>query len=213
MMKLTSTLALAAALSCAAGGASAQAQANRPAQSQQAPALTHGAAVPGVCVISQAAAVGGSAAGQSVNNRLRQLGEVVQAELRPEATAIQTEQGALQQVADKNTPAFQQRVQAFQQRVASYEQKANLRAQELEATRNEQLARIGAELNPIVSTVYQQRNCSILVDASAVFAYNPAMDITPTVIQQLNAKLPSLTFDRRRLDQQPAAQPAAAQRN
>lgn len=210
MTKLVTTVALSAMLAATAGQALAQ------AQGAQAPALAHGAPVPGLCIFSQQGAVAGSAAGQSVAVRLKQLGDVVTAELKPEGTTLQTEETALQAEQNKETAAFQQRANTFVQRANAYQQKVSLRQQELQATEVEQLTRISNEMRPILTAVYQQRQCSILVDAGSVLAANPAMDITPAVVQQLNAKLPSLAFDRKRLDQQapakPAAQPASAAR-
>lgn len=216
MTKFVSTLAAAAALSCAAGGAFAQAQAARPAaapaQAQQ-PALTHGAPVNGVCVFNQQAAIGGSTAGQSVATRLKALGDVVTAELRPEATALQTEEARLRAVTNKQDATFQQQATTFSQRYEAYQRKVTQRQQELQATEVDQLTRISTEIRPLLTTVYQQRQCAVLVDATAVLAFNPAMDVTAAVVQQLNTRLPSLTFDRKRIDpQQPAAQPAAVRR-
>lgn len=213
MTKFVSTLAAAAVLSSVAGGALAQAQAARPAAAPaqaQAQALTHGAPITGLCVFNQQAAIGGSTAGQAVATRLKALGDVVTAELRPEGTSLQTEETRLRGVQNKQDATFQQQANAFAQRANAYQQKVALRQQELQATEVEQLTRISNEIRPILTTVYQQRQCAVLIDASAALAFNPAMDVTAAVVQQLNAKLPSLTFDRKRLDQQPAAQPAAA---
>ena len=65
---------------------------------------------------------------------------------------------------------------------------------QLDATRNKALTQIGQRLGPIVQSVYQSRNCSILL-GDGVLASNPAMDITSAVVQQLNAQLPTLSFD------------------
>lgn len=200
--KAITTAALVALASASAGSALAQAA--------QQPALTHGPALPGVCVFNEGVALGGSSAGQSVAARMKQLTDSVAAELKPEQAAIETEGKTVQAIADKNSDAFKQRAGTLGQRFQNFQQKAALRNQELQATQAEQLSRIATELQPILTAVYQQRKCSVLIDANSTLAYNPAMDITPTVIQQVNAKLPSLTFDRKRLDTQATAQKASA---
>ena len=49
--------------------------------------------------------------------------------------------------------------------------------------------------------VVQAKTCSILFNAdSALYAANPAMDISDAVVTQLNAKLPTITFDREIID-------------
>ncbi len=49
---------------------------------------------------------------------------------------------------------------------------------------------------------FQQHNCSILVDGQfGAQAVAPGMDLTPQVIQGLNARITQLTFEREHLDQ------------
>jgi outer membrane protein len=80
-----------------------------------------------------------------------------------------------------------------------------LRNRELEATQARQLQRLSNEIRPVLDQVYTSRNCSIILDRAAVVAVSPAMDITGAVTQGLNARLTTISFDRERLDQQPAA--------
>ena len=53
-----------------------------------------------------------------------------------------------------------------------------------------------ATITPIVQAVYQQRHCSLLLNADGVMGGNPAMDISDAVVQQLNARMSTITFDR-----------------
>ena len=62
----------------------------------------------------------------------------------------------------------------------------------------------------MIRASYQQARCSVLLQRDSVILANPAMDITPSVITGLNAKITQFAFDRERLDQAAAA-PAAAQ--
>jgi outer membrane protein len=43
-----------------------------------------------------------------------------------------------------------------------------------------------------------------LLDRSAVYIANPAMDITDVIIQRVNAALPTLSFNRMQVPAQPA---------
>jgi outer membrane protein len=213
-MKTFLTLALAATSSLALSGV-ALAQA-------AAPAVQSGPPINGVCVLSAERAVDTSAVGISVSNRLKELGQAVQAEMQPEAVALQQEQATLQAQQSTMPPdQFQARAKAFTARYEQFQRKGQLRQQEMEVTRNKQLQKISAQLDPIVKQVYAQRNCSVLINADMTFGnyYNPAMDLTPAVISGLNGKIQTLSFDREHLDQQvaaaepvPAAQPAAAPR-
>ncbi len=174
-----------------------------------APPLQLGPPIAGVCIFSEEVAVSRSTAGDSINKRMQQLGAQVQAELGPEQTSLDADIKAFQSTA-ASLPTDQQQTkgQALQKRMQDFDGKRGLRQKELETTLRKAIARVDAELDPIVRNVVTARSCSILLKAdSAIYAANPAMDITPAVIEQLNGKLPAITFDREHLDQQAAGQP------
>ncbi len=172
-----------------------------------APPLQLGPPIPGVCVFSEEVAVSRSTAGESINKRMQQLGAQVQAELGPEQTSLDADIKAFQASA-ASLPADQQQTkgQALQKRMQDFDGKRTQRQKELELTLRKAIARVDAELDPIVRNVVTARTCSILLKAdTAIYAANPGMDITSSVIEQLNVKMPAITFDREHLDQQAAA--------
>ena len=221
----TAPVAALAAISLVAFGASAfaQARATRPAAAAPAasapaaasavapPQPASGPPVAGLCLISQERAVAGSSAGRAFAERMRQLGAQVQAELKPEQDALETDARAFEQQQAALTPEQRQtRGTAIQTRLNAFQQKAGLRNRELQATQQKALARIGTELDPVVRAIYTAKSCSVLfsTDGSAFF-WNPASDLTDQAIAQLNTRMPSITFDRERID---ANAPAPAQR-
>ena len=170
--------------------------------------LQLGAPIPGVCVFSQENAVGRSSAGQAIDVRMKQLGAQVQAELGPEQTSLDADIKAFQAAAP-TLPADQQQSkgQALQKRMQDFDGKRGQRQKELEVTLRKAIARVDQELEPIVRNVVQARACGLLLKAdTAIYAANPAMDITGSVIEQLNVKMPSIAFDREKLDAQAAGQ-------
>ncbi|HEX5377303.1 MAG TPA: OmpH family outer membrane protein [Phenylobacterium sp.] len=180
-----------------ATGSSALAQAN-PA----APAVSHGPAIGGMCILSLDGAIGGSTVGKYVQTRLTQIGTTVQSELTAEQTAISNEAKALDaQKATLDQAAFDQKAAALQLRANALQRKAQLRDREMQATQQKALGRVGQELEPIIRTSYQQAKCSVLLQREAVVLANPAMDITPSVITGLNGKITQFAFDREHLDQ------------
>ncbi len=214
-MKIALTLALAATTSLTLA-ASALAQTAAP---MAASSIQSGPPISGICVFSAARAVETSAVGLSVSVRLKALAQTADAELNAAATGFQQEQAAVQAArSTMNQDQFDQRALALRQKYEALQRLQQQRAQELQATRDKQLQRIGLEIDPILKNVYTGRNCSMLVNADVTFnIFNQQMDITPAVITQLNTKLTSLSFDRERLDQQPgqptgvaAQQPTAA---
>lgn len=203
-MKKTALLAATAAVLLA----SAPVQAQTP---PAAPPVNHGPAIAGVCILSLDGAIGSSTVGKYVQTRLQQITQQVQTELTSEQTAIQNEAKALDgQKATLDPGAFEQKSASLQVRANAWQRKAQLRERELQATQQKALARVGQELEPVIRASYQQAKCSLLLQRDSVILANPAMDITPSVISGLNAKITQFAFDRERLDQAAAA-PAAAQ--
>ncbi len=152
--------------------------------------------------------------GKYVQTRLQQIATQVQAELKAEETGIQNEAKTLdgqRATLDQNTP--ETRAAALQVKANAYQRKAQLREREMGATQQKALGRVGQELDPIIRQVYQQRQCSMLLNREAVVIANPAMDISQPVVTALNAKITQFAFDRERLDQTAAAAqtPAAPQ--
>jgi outer membrane protein len=221
MTSIKTLLAAAAALAIASTPALAQttpkaatpaakpkAAAAAPAAKAALPPLTLGAAIPGVCLFSEEGAVSRSSAGEAINKRMQQLAAQVQAELGPEQTSLDAD---IKTFKDKaaSLPQDQQQQQgsALQQRMQDFDGKRAQRQKELEATLRKAINRVDVELEPIVRTVVSGRSCGLLLKAdTAIYAANPQMDITTSVIEQLNTKLPTVTFDREHLDAQAAQQ-------
>ena len=198
------TLLSLGALASLALASAASAQAPAPAASS-GPAS--GPAIPGVCVFFRDQALATSTAGKGVSSRMNELKAQVNAELSPEAQTIRSEEQALQ-----STPKEQQQAKAVavREQIGAFQQKEQLRGEELQATLQKQISVIGESMAPIVEAVYAERKCSILLERGQVYFENPEMDITSTVVQRLDAKLPSVpAFSRENLAQQGAA-PAPA---
>jgi outer membrane protein len=185
-MKLFALGAFALA-SLAAGSAAAQTQSQAPANP--------GPVIPGVCVFHNDRLLATSTAGQSVQTGMQRLVTEVQGELQPYAATIQTEAQQLQQGGAAADPQGTRR-QALQQRAQEAQQLEQTRQQELQYTQQLQIRAIAQAADPILVAVYQERGCGLLLDRSAVYIANPAMDITDVVIQRLNTALPSLSFNR-----------------
>lgn len=201
------------AAGCAAAalstGAAAFAQ-QAPAQAA-APAVTHGPAIGGVCVLSVQGAIAQSTVGKHVDTRMQQIVQQTNAELNGERTSIENEGKTLDsQKATLDRTTLERRASDLQVRVNALQRKAQQREREIQVTEQKAVGRVGQEMEPIIRSVYQQRGCSLLVNREAVVIANPAMDITPNVVTALNAKITQFAFDRERLDAQAAPAATAA---
>ena len=182
------------------------------AQTAAAPAVTHGAAIAGVCYLSTQEGLANSTVGKHVNTRMQQLIAQVNSELQPEQTIIENEGKAIEAGrATMDAKTLQTRATAWQTRLTNFQRTAQQREAELEQTQQKAVARVLQEMDPIAKQQYQARRCSVLLDRSSVMLGNPAMDLTPAVIQGLNAKIQTFAFERERL-QTPAATATPAAR-
>ena len=171
-----------------------------------APTISHGPAIAGLCMLSFDQAVQQSTVGRFVGTRMDQIVGQVKAELQPEASAIETEGRQLEASrATLDQAAYQSRMANLNLRVSNFQKKNEQRQHEVEATEQKAINRISQELEPIIRQVYQQRQCSVLLNRQAVMVGNPAMDITAPAVAALNAKITQFPFDREHLDAAPAA--------
>jgi outer membrane protein len=164
--------------------------------------LTQGPPINGMCVFSESGIIQGSKVGQAVVGRLRALKQQVDAELQPEANAINSDAKALDgQRASLAPAAFQAKQANLQLRATNLDKRAQLRSRELQATQAKQFQVIGAALEPILRQLYEQRQCSMLFDrdGAGVRAMNPTMDLTSQAVSALDQKIQTLTFDRETL--------------
>ncbi|MFA6157979.1 OmpH family outer membrane protein [Mesorhizobium sp.] len=199
MSKFLSAAASSVVALALATSASAQ---TAPAAAPAAPAVTHGPALPGVCIFSSQGAVGNSMVGKAVDARLKTIIQQVNAELTAERTGLDNEAKALD--AKKATlaqDALEQQAAALQVKANAWQRKGQLRQKEVETTEQKALQRVYQEMDTPIRQVYQAQKCSILFDRESVMLANPAMDITGAVVAALDARIKTLTFDRERLDQ------------
>lgn len=156
-----------------------------------------GPVVAGVCLLSREAVIANAKVGLAATARLRTLGQDAQAEVDAERKPVDVDVEAFNATSEK-LPAEQRqsRQLALATRLQPIEAKAAQRNREIDATRTKVLARISGELQPVVAQVYRARGCGLLVDRNSVIGGNMANDLTPAVVQGLDAKIATLTFDR-----------------
>jgi Skp family chaperone for outer membrane proteins len=195
-------LALAAAAGAHAQHKSGTATRSSSATSTASPAvaatpLKHGPAIPGLCVFSNTAVMQTSSVGKAYIARMQQLRSQAAAEIGGQQTQLQNDEKAL--VAKRSTLSQQQleqQAQPLQQREQALNATAEQRQRDLQYTAVRQQERIAAAIQPIATSVYEQHNCSLLLNGDTVMAENPAMDITQEVVSQLNGRMSTITFDR-----------------
>jgi len=217
--------AMAQAAKPAAAAAAARPAAAAPAAPTPPTPPTFGAPIPGQCVLGEQTAMSNSKMGLAAMDRLVQLKAVVDSELQTESTAIETEYKTLTATEKTSaaTPAgksaWQAKVNVWEQKRQAFQVKVQQRQQEMQYTRQEVMQAIFTKMIPQINTVVTQKGCSTVstsdsllhydqtsntsgAETQSTFVYvNPAMDITSSVVQKLDATNELLPqFDRVHLD-------------
>jgi outer membrane protein len=176
------------------------------AQAAAAPAPPSGPPIPGMCVLSQEAVVFTSTVGKYVATRMQQLNAAAQAEVTSSTTSLQNDEKAFEASRAGLSPdQLQQRATALAGRERDLERTVAIRREEMNQTAQKAQARILTEAQPIFQQAVRSHNCSIVLSGTGVLVAETAMDITPTVIAGLNAKITQFAFEREHLDQAAAA--------
>jgi len=175
-----------------------------PAAAQQAQPLG-GPVIPGVCLLSREAVFANATAGKAASARLQDLAAVAQTEIETERQPLEAELRALESQPDN--AARRQRAETLAGQWQTLQQKAAHASQEVEATRVKAMERIANEAQPAIAQVYAAKACGLLLDRNSALGGNFANDLTAEVVQALDARLSTITFERERLPQA-AAQPA-----
>jgi Skp family chaperone for outer membrane proteins len=178
-----------------------------PASAAPAPAAGEfgGPLVANVCLLSRDRIFAQSQVGQAATARLKQLGQRAQASFDGERRKLEGEAKALQAKAATMPPAdVQRRQQQLQARAQAAQTEAAQAERELQATRAKVMGQIEDAVQPIVLTTYQAKGCGLLIAREAVLGGNMGNDLTSAVIQGLDAKMTTITFEREHLPPGPA---------
>jgi Skp family chaperone for outer membrane proteins len=159
-----------------------------------------GPAISGVCLLAREAVFANAKVGQAATSRLQVLTREAQAELDAERAAIDTDVQAFQaQQVTLSADDRTQRQKALEARLQAVQAKASQRSREIDATRLKAIDRLAGEAQPVIAQVYQQHKCGLLIDRNSVLGGNMSNDLTALVVQGLDAKITTITFDRESL--------------
>lgn len=175
-----------------------------------------------VVVVNYQRVLGESALGRDMQTKLQGVGAQIQQQaqaMQTEGQAIETEEQRLQTATRGMTQAQVQanttlntQIQALQTRVQQFQARRQALQGDFQCTQIIAVRDFQNRANPIVRTVMQSRGAGVAVDAGSSQVFDPAADITNTVIQQLDAAQRTATVARHSVAecQQAGAQAAGA---
>jgi Skp family chaperone for outer membrane proteins len=152
--------------------------------------------VPGVCLLSREAVFAQSKVGQAASQRLKQLAGQAESQLASQRKPLDTDIQSFQQKAPSLSEA-QRKEQgtALQKRMQSFQSQAGELNQRIQLTRGKAMQTIGKDAEPIVASVYKSHHCGLLLDRDSALGGNMANDLTSDVVQGLDRKVTTISFD------------------
>jgi Skp family chaperone for outer membrane proteins len=163
----------------------------------------NGPAVAGVCYLSREAIFANAKVGQAASARLKQLAQQAQSQIDAERAPIDTDVQAYRaKSASLSADQRQSQEQALAQRMQGLQADQQTKARQLEATRAKAMDQIAQYAQPVIASAYTSKNCGVLFDRNAVLGGNMTNDLTPAVVQALDAKITTISFN---LEPAPAA--------
>jgi len=138
-------------------------------------------------------AIGSSTVGQYLNTRLGEISAQAKAELDADGTSLQTQEKALEaKHATMQAAAYQTQRSALEKTAQGFQRTAQLRNVQIQLTAQQAEKQVAAAMQPIALQTFQQRGCSVMIDAQALYVFVPGADVTDAIIAGLNAKMTSL---------------------
>jgi outer membrane protein len=137
----------------------------------------------------------------ALQQRAQQLGTPLQTEEQAIETAIR----ALPQGGQPDA-ALQQRIQTFRTQQQAAATELGPRQEQLRRNQGYVVQQILERMDPLVGQVVRQRGANLAVDVSSTIAHNPALDITDSVLQLMNANSTPFNVNAPPPQQQPAQQ-------
>lgn len=161
-----------------------------------------------VLVFNEAQVLRDSMAGQAIATRLEAIQGEMDAELRALAEPVQAEverlnaeTSGLTQEAVQQRPDLMQRIQTVQQQGQEVEALRRRLSQELAATERQSLRPVLEALPTILQEIVAERGAHIIIDRANLVYAAENVDISATVIERLDQRLPTVAVNRVRLPQ------------
>jgi Skp family chaperone for outer membrane proteins len=112
----------------------------------------------------------------------------MEAKLRAEDQELSQQRGVLA------PEVFQQRAQGFQQKLADFQGQLQDKQERLDFAFQQAMQEIGNTIMVVSSEVAKERGINAVMARSQLMIFDPSMDITKPVLDKLNQRLASVTF-------------------
>lgn len=158
----------------------------------------------GIAIVNVDAAIGNSAAAKTASQQMQVTYKSALDTLSTRQTALQTElkqkqdalEAAVKAAGAKPTPAQQQALQtqydALQKRAQEAQNELQTLNQPVQLAKQYVVEQIGAKLDDALKNVMTKNKVDVLLKDEAAVAYQPTVDLTNSLITELNALVPTV---------------------
>lgn len=155
-----------------------------------------GDAVPGVCLLSREAVFAQSKVGKAASGRLLQLADQARSQLANERKPLDADIQSYQQKQSSLADAQRkQQGEALQMRMQALQAQAEELNQRVQLTRSKALQDISTQAQPVIAVTYKSHRCGLLLSRDAVLGGNMNNDLTSDVVNGLDRKITTITFN------------------
>lgn len=138
----------------------------------------------------------GSKASLDVRRQVEVAQKAFQADVDKQLAGLRKEEAALREQASKLPQADRDAKQkAFEAKVAAAQRRAQERNKAINDAVEEASAKVRKALVPIFSALMERRQANVLLGTSEVLYFEPSMEITDLVLNELDKQMPTLKVD------------------
>lgn len=166
-----------------------------------------------VVVIDQSRIMRDSAGGKDIIAKVNAIEQNMTAELKPTADALASEGETLEaktanmsMEAIAANEALSQEVRDYARKAQSFNRQRQIAAAELQATERKAWSDFFTAMQGVLQEVVTEKNADVMLDRSDAIYVAASVDATDLVISKMDAKMPTVTVVRQKIQTQQAPQ-------
>ncbi|MFA5123655.1 OmpH family outer membrane protein [Zavarzinia sp.] len=137
-----------------------------------------------------------SAAAKSVRAQLERQEKAYEAEIKAQTDKLRDEEDSLKKQRASMAPdAFAAKQRDFQGKVEALRQQVERRRQQMSFAQDDAMKKLEPVFNQVVADVAKDVGATVVLDTARVLVSSNGLNITDTVMQHLDEKLPSITVN------------------
>lgn len=159
-----------------------------------------------IITFDQARVMRDTTGGKDIAQKVQAIGASMKTELEAEGRALDTEGKSLEARTANLTrealaadPALRTQLEAFGRKRGAFQQKGQIRQAELQQTEQTAWSEFFQALDPIVQEVANERGAEIVLERTSTAYAAANLDATDLIISKINARKPSFTVTRARI--------------